>query len=314
MNQAPVHQTRLQLPNRRQGKVRDLYDLPFTDPAQPDRLLIVASDRLSAFDVVMPNPFPGKGVLLTEISLNWFNWIEKLGIVNHHILETSPESLPIPDDQKFDLLNRIMICRKTQVIPIECVARGYITGSGWKDYQRSGEICGVNLPPNLKQCQKLSEPIFTPASKADVGHDENISFQQAADSVGRSLMEKLRDLTLEIYTRAAQYAADCGIIIADTKFEFGRVLDAENKPTDEIILIDEVLTPDSSRFWPMEDYEVGREQESFDKQFVRNYLESLVAEGLWDKTPPGPEIPAEIVTQTVAKYADARDRLFGSSQ
>lgn len=313
MNQAPVHQTRLQLPNRRQGKVRDLYDLPATDPAQPDRLLIVASDRLSAFDVVMPTPFPGKGALLTEISLNWFNWIEKLGIVAQHVLETSPDSLPILDEQKSDLTDRIMICRKTQVIPIECVARGYITGSGWKDYQRSGKICGINLPPNLKQCQKLPEPIFTPASKADVGHDENIPFQQAADSIGRPLMEKLRDLTLEIYSRAAQYAADHGIIIADTKFEFGRVLDAQNNPTDEIILIDEVLTPDSSRFWPSENYEVGHDQQSFDKQFLRNYLESLVAEGKWDKTPPGPEIPAEIVTRTVAKYADARDRLFGSS-
>lgn len=313
MNQAPVHQTRLQLPNRRQRKVRDLYDLPSTDPAQPDRLLIVASDRLSAFDVVMPTPFPGKGALLTEISLNWFNWIEKLGIVEHHILETSPESIPIPDDQKPDLLNRIMICRKTEVVPIECVARGYITGSGWKDYQRSGKICGIDLPTALLQCQKLSEPIFTPASKADVGHDENISFQHAADAVGRSLMEKLRHLTLEIYTHASQYAADHGIIIADTKFEFGRVLDVDGNPTDEIILIDEVLTPDSSRFWPSENYDVGRDQQSFDKQFLRNYLESLVAEGKWDKTQPGPEIPAEVVTRTVAKYADARDRLFGSS-
>ncbi len=310
MTTTAVHHTDLQLPNRRQGKVRDLYDLPAIGDA-PSHLLIIASDRISAFDVVMPTAFAGKGALLTSISMNWFNWINTQSIIGHHVLSTSPEDLPIDDSAKADLEGRMMLCRKTKVVPIECVARGYITGSGWKDYQRSGQVCGIDLPAGLQQCEQLPEPLFTPSTKADVGHDENISFDQAADHVGIELMNRLRDLTLEIYTRAAAYAAERGIIMADTKFEFGHVLDAKGEPTDELILIDEVLTPDSSRFWPMDEYEVGRDQASFDKQFVRNHLEEQVAAGHWDKTPPGPAIPNEIVEQTVARYAEARDRLFG---
>jgi len=315
MTPAVVHQTNLDLPNRKQGKVRDLYDLPApraAEAAGPDQLLIVATDRLSAFDVVLPTPFPGKGELLTSISMNWFRWIEKQGFISHHVISTDPGDLPVSDGERTMLDGRIMICRKTRVVPIECVARGYLTGSGWKDYQKTGSVCGIVLPKGLRQCEKLPEPIFTPATKATVGHDENISIEQAADAVGSDLMNRLKDLTLEIYSRAADDAAERGIIMADTKFEFGHVLDADGEPTDELILIDEVLTPDSSRFWPMDDYEIGRDQESFDKQFVRNYLETLVQRGEWDKTPPGPEIPGEIVEQTVAKYREARDRLFGS--
>ena len=311
MNTTYVYQTDVSLPNRRQGKVRDLYDIP--GPAgEPDRLLIVASDRLSAFDVVLPTPFPGKGRLLTEISQNWFRWIERQGFIAHHVLSTDPADLPISSDEQAPLRGRIMICRKTRVVPIECVARGYITGSGWKDYQRTGAVCGIKLPEGLRQCDKLPEPIFTPATKATVGHDENISIEEAAASVGTGLMNRLRDLTLEMYSKGADYAAERGIIMADTKFEFGQVLDEAGQPTDELILIDEVLTPDSSRFWPMNQYEPGRDQESFDKQFVRNFLEGIVADGNWDKTPPGPEIPDHIVEQTVAKYEEARERLFGS--
>lgn len=262
MTLTAVHQTYLDLPNRRQGKVRDLYDIPSTSGGDPERLLIVASDRLSAFDVVMPTPFSGKGALLTDISMNWFRWIEKLGIIGHHVLSTDPNDLTIPEDHRTDLHGRIMICRKTRVVPIECVARGYITGSGWKDYRRTGQVCGIGLPEGMRQCQKISEPIFTPATKATEGHDENISIEEAANAVGRDLMDRLKDLTLEIYTRGAEYAAERGIIMADTKFEFGHVLDANGDPTDELILIDEVLTPDSSRFWPMDKYEVGRDQES----------------------------------------------------
>lgn len=306
-----VYQTNLPLPNRRQGKVRDIYTLP-PSGGKPGRVVIVATDRISAFDVVLPTPVPGKGKLLTEISVHWFEFIRKLGLVGDHLISTDPADLPdlSPTDREL-LEGRVMIGRAAKVIPIECVARGYITGSGWTEYQQTGKVCGIELPKNLRECEQLPQPIFTPATKADVGHDENIDFDTAARVVGRSLMEKLRDLTLRIYSEAAAYARTRGIIMADTKFEFGWALDAKGQPTDEVILIDEVLTPDSSRFWPASEFQPGRNQRSFDKQYVRDYLQGLVKAGQWDKTPPGPPLPEEIVRNTLARYEEARDRLFG---
>lgn len=306
-----LYETDLPLPNRRQGKVRDIYELPAGADGKP-RLLIVATDRLSAYDVVMPTAFPGKGRLLTSISMKWFRWIEKqpgLGLT-HHVLSTSSADLPVSEADRKALDGSIMVCRRSKVVPIECVARGYLAGSGWKEYQKTGGVCGIKLPEGLKQCDKLAEPIFTPATKQDVGHDENISFEQACDIVGEKLMTRLRQATLDLYKQAHDYAKARGIIIADTKFEFGHAIDASGKVTDELLLIDEVLTPDSSRFWPLDKYKPGRDQESFDKQYVRNHLETLVSAGKWDKTPPGPEIPQTIVTNTIAKYQDAHDRLF----
>ncbi len=309
MNTA-IYQTSIDLPNRRQGKVRDLYDLPNATDGTP-RLLIIASDRMSAFDVVMPTPFATKGQLLTDISTRWFKWVDGQKIMLHHLLSTDPMDLPdsIPDREL--LRGRIMICKKTRVIPIECVVRGYITGSGWKAYRKSGEICGISLPEGLSQCDQLPEPIFTPSTKADEGHDENITFAQACDIVGTDLMNTLRDRSLDLYTRASKHAAARGIIMADTKFEFGFALDADGAETDELLLIDEILTPDSSRFWPADDYAPGRDQDSFDKQFLRNYLQDLVNSGQWDKTPPSPEIPSVTVSQTVKRYEEARNKLFG---
>ncbi|QOJ19183.1 MAG: phosphoribosylaminoimidazolesuccinocarboxamide synthase [Phycisphaeraceae bacterium] len=306
-----VYQTNLPLPNRRQGKVRDIYALP-PSGGKPGRVVIVATDRISAFDVVLPTPVPGKGKLLTEISVHWFEFIRKLGLVGDHLISTDPADLPdlSPVDREL-LEGRVMIGRAAKVIPIECVARGYITGSGWTEYQQTGKVCGIELPKNLRECEQLPQPIFTPATKADVGHDENIDFDTAARVVGRPLMEKLRDLTLRIYSEAAAYARTRGIIMADTKFEFGWALDAKGQPTDEVILIDEVLTPDSSRFWPASEFQPGRNQRSFDKQYVRDYLQGLVKAGQWDKTPPGPPLPEEIVRNTLARYEEARDRLFG---
>jgi len=306
-----LYETDLGLPGRRQGKVRDLYDLPAEREGEADRLLLIATDRLSAFDVVMPTPFAGKGALLTDISLHWFRWVEGSGLIGHHVVGTGVDDLPVSDAEKELLAGRIMICRKTAVVPIECVARGYLVGSGYKDYCRTGKVCGIDLPSGMGLCDQLDEPIFTPAAKASVGHDENITIEEAADAVGGELMERLKALTLEMYRKAAAYALERGIIIADTKFEFGLVLDEGGEATDELILIDEVLTPDSSRFWPADLYEAGRDQESFDKQFVRNYLEGLVSCGEWDKTVPGPVIPGEVVEKTVAKYGEARDWLFG---
>jgi len=305
-----LYRTDLPLPGRREGKVRDIYQVP-ADKGQPQRIAIIATDRVSAFDVVLPTPIPGKGRMLTEISVRWFEWIEKQRVIDHHLLSTSPADLPgLSDEQSRSLEGRLMVGRATRVVPIECVARGYITGSGWKEYQQTGKVCGVDLPTGLRECEKLPEPIFTPATKAETGHDENIDFDTAASIAGGEVMERLRDITLRIYRDAADYAAERGIIIADTKFEFGRVLDDAGEPTDEIILIDEVLTPDSSRFWPADEYEPGRGQRSFDKQYVRDYLLTLVEAGTWNKTPPGPELPREIVENTLARYTEARDRLF----
>jgi phosphoribosylaminoimidazole-succinocarboxamide synthase len=245
------------------------------------------------------------------VSCHWFRWIESKGLIGHHLLGIDPVELPVGPSEQEMLKGRIMICRKTQVVPIECVARGYLTGSGWKEYQRSGSVCGIPLPDGLRQCDRLPEPIFTPSTKATDGHDENITFEQACGIAGTETMNRLRDLTLSIFSQGCDYAAERGIIIADTKFEFGHALDANGKPTDELLIIDEVLTSDSSRFWPADDYEPGRDQASFDKQYVRNHLQALVDKGEWDKTPPAPEVPEEVVINTIAKYREARDRLFG---
>ena len=275
---------------RGRGKVRDIYDLG-------DKLLIVATDRLSAFDVVLPTPIPDKGKVLTQLSLFWF---EKLAhIVPHHLIATrnfTGELAPYAAA----LEGRAMLCRRTEPVPIECVVRGYISGSGWKDYQKSGAICGISLPQGLRESDKLPEPIFTPSTKAVTGHDENISFEQTVEVVGQPLAEKLRDTSLAIYKQARDYAAERGIIIADTKFEFG-LLDGE------LIWIDEALTPDSSRFWPADQYSPGKAQPSFDKQYVRDYLERIG----WNKQPPGPALPADVVAGTREKYRDSYQRITG---
>jgi len=280
----------------RHGKVRDIYDLG-------DEILLVATDRISAFDVVLPTGIPGKGEMLTRISGFWFEFFGKT--VPHHLMEIIEHAAPKGlHPYLSQLRGRTMRCRKTKVVPIECVVRGYLAGSGWGDYQRTGSVCGVELPPGLKQCSRLEEPVFTPATKVDDGHDENISFEQACELVGRDCMSLLRRRSLDLYNRAADYALGRGIIIADTKFEFGAC-------DGEFLLIDEVFTPDSSRFWPADSYEPGRDQDSFDKQYVRNYLLTLVQAGKWNKTPPGPHLPDDIVANTAAKYREALQRLTG---
>lgn len=306
---ATLMRTDLPLPNKRQGKVRDVYDC--TMHGQP-ALLLVATDRLSAFDVVMPNGPAGKGIVLTTLSRFWFDLIgEQLNDrLTTHLLSTDPADVDgLSAEQVQTLRGRVMIGRRTQVVPIECVARGYLAGSGWKEYQQTQTVCGVALPAGLTQCAKLPEPIFTPATKAEQGeHDENISFERACDLVGAELMTELRDLTLAIYKLAHDYAAQRGIILADTKFEFGIPLDSSDKKP---ILIDEALTPDSSRFWPADRYAPGRDQESYDKQYVRNYLEELVAQDRWNKQAPGPELPDKVLKNTTEKYLECYERLTG---
>ena len=277
----------------RRGKVRDVYDLG-------ERLLIVATDRISAFDCVMPNGIPDKGKILTALSLFWFD--KFAGRFENHLLESRADRYPTELRRFRDQLEgRSMLVRRARVVPVECVARGYLAGSGWKEYQRSGTVCGVHLPPGLRQGDRLPEPIFTPTTKEEVGHDEAIDFAEAARRVGTDVAESLRSRTLEIYRGAASYAESRGVIIADTKFEFGRLADGR------LILVDEILTPDSSRFWPADQYEPGREQPSFDKQFVRNYLESLD----WNKTPPAPALPPDVVEGTRARYLEAYEKLTG---
>ncbi|MCY4563638.1 MAG: phosphoribosylaminoimidazolesuccinocarboxamide synthase [Gammaproteobacteria bacterium] len=300
-----VLETNLDFPNKRRGKVRDLYEL--TLQSGEEALLIVATDRVSAFDVVMANGLPGKGVLLTQISKFWFEMFS--GELDHHLISTDVADVPGLDAaQRIALEGRIMLCRKTTVVPIECIARGYITGSGWKDYQATGSVCGIPLPPGLRNSDRLEEPLFTPSTKADTGHDENISFEQGVDIVGRERMEWLGEKTLYLYGRARDYALERGIILADTKFEFGTRPDA-----DEPLLIDEIFTPDSSRFWPADRWQPGGEQPSFDKQVVRNHLETVVSAGEWDKTPPGPRLPDDVVERSVARYQEAYERLTGST-
>lgn len=317
--------TDLTLAGARRGKVRDVYTIPGGTLAErieghdgTPALVMVASDRISAFDVVLPTAIPGKGRLLTSIATFWLRWIEDQGICKTHLISTDdtlvPDSALTQTTQRGNLVGRTTIGRLCKVIPVECVVRGYLEGSGLKDYQATGSVCGVQLPEGLQQCDRLPEPIFTPATKAEEGHDENIGFEQACKAVedlgGEALMSTLRDLSIEIYTKASQYAASRGIILADTKFEFGLPIDADGNVVDpNPILIDEALTPDSSRFWPADDYEAGRAQKSFDKQFVREYLERLVNDGKWDKTPPGPELPEDVIEGTLKRYSQALEML-----
>lgn len=312
---------RLSLPEVRLGKVRDVFRLGDWGPDRVPAVLMVASDRISAFDVVMPTAIPGKGALLTGIAAFWLRLIAERGLIGTHLLSTDAGEIPDgafgPDSTtREELAGRITIGRACRVLPVEFVVRGYLEGSGLKDYRRTGSVCGVKLPAGLRQCDRLPEPIFTPATKAESGHDENIGFEEAARVVdalaGDGAMARLREVSLAIYEMAAAHALERGIIIADTKFEFGLPVDSAGELTGEgPILIDEALTPDSSRFWPVDGYEPGRPQASFDKQFVREYLESLVERGTWDKSPPGPELPADVVEGTLARYREARDRLVG---
>jgi len=306
-----MYDSRLALPGRRRGKVRDVYQIP-----GQATIAIVASDRISAFDVVLPTGIPGKGVVLTEIAAFWLGFIAERGICPTHLVSTDFGDLP-PGCGGETVKGRITIGRLCRVLPIEFVVRGYLEGSGWVDYQKTGSVCGVNLPAGLRQCDKLPEPIFTPATKAQDGaHDENIDAASAAcvadEIAGEGTTDRLARTALDIYSAASEYARQRGIIIADTKFEFGLPLDARGEPTGEApILIDEALTPDSSRFWPADRYEPGHSQASYDKQFVREYLLGLIERGEWDKTSPGPELPAEIVAGTLARYTEVRDRLLG---
>jgi phosphoribosylaminoimidazole-succinocarboxamide synthase len=279
-------------PNR--GKVRDIYDLG-------DKLLIVATDRISAFDVVMANGIPSKGIILTQISKFWFDYLSP--DIEHHLISDDVASFPEPFcNSSEQLAGRSMLVKKVDVLPIECVVRGYLAGSGWKEYKESGTVCGQKLPSGLTQCQKLPELIFTPATKAERGmHDENISFERCVDIIGEETANYVRDKSTQIFTKASEYARTKGIILADTKFEWGSV-------DGKIILIDEVLTPDSSRFWPADKYEAGRDQESYDKQFVRNYLESIN----FNKSGPGVELPDDIGAKTSDKYIEAYEQLTGN--
>jgi len=272
------------------GKVRDIYDLG-------DKLLIVATDRLSAFDVVMPTPIPDKGRVLTQLSLFWFELLTS--VIPNHVLDAAEFPPPFRAYRE-QLAGRAMLVKKTQPLPIECVVRGYLSGSGWKEYQAEGKVCGITLPAGLRESEKLPAPIFTPATKASTGHDENIPFERATEMLGEPLAEKVRAVSLDIYNHAAAYAAPRGVLLADTKFEFGLL-------GEELIWIDEALTPDSSRFWPAAQYKPGGAQPSFDKQFVRDYLERIQ----WPKTPPGPELPPDVVAATRAKYREAFRILAG---
>ena len=282
----------------RSGKVRDIYAL---DDA---RLLLVASDRISAFDVVLPTAIPDKGRMLTGLVRYWFRATERAGIMPNHLLSTDVRDLPDGyAAAAHELRGRSMICRRATVLPVELIVRGYLAGSGWKDYQRTGGVCGIGLPEGLRESDRLPEPLFTPSTKADVGHDENISFDEMAALVGKPMASRARDLALALYLFAASRAEAAGIILADTKFEFGTL------PSGELILIDEVLTPDSSRFWDASVYEPGRSQASYDKQFVRDWLEAQP----WDKTAPGPELPTAVVEGTRQRYVEAFERITGGS-
>jgi phosphoribosylaminoimidazole-succinocarboxamide synthase len=275
------------------GKVRDIYAVG------EDKMLIVTSDRLSAFDVVLPDPIPDKGRVLNEMANFWF---DKLGhIVPHQLTGIDPETVVKGEDEKAQVRGRSVVVKKLKALPIEAVVRGYLIGSGWKDYQMTGKVCGIELPRGLAQAQKLPEPIFTPATKATDGHDENISFAEVEKLIGKDLAAKVRDVSIRLYKEASEFAAGKGIIIADTKFEFG----ADGKGN--LVLIDEVLTADSSRFWPADSYRVGISPPSYDKQYVRDYLETLD----WDKTPPAPKLPPEVIAKTSEKYREALERLTG---
>ena len=293
MNDALYESSLKSLPRLGRGKVRDIYGVG------DDKMLIVVSDRLSAFDVVLPDPIPCKGRVLNEMANFWF---ARLGhIVPNQLTGIDPQTVVQGEDEKAQVKDRSIVVKKLQPLPIEAVVRGYLIGSGWKDYQKTGKVCGIGLPRGLQQAQKLPEPIFTPATKAEEGHDENISFEQTAKLIGRETAEKVRDIAIRLYREASEYAAQKGIIIADTKFEFGT--DAKGN----LVLIDEALTADSSRFWPADSYKVGISPPSFDKQYVRDYLETLG----WDKTPPAPKLPPEVIARTSQKYREALERLTG---
>jgi phosphoribosylaminoimidazole-succinocarboxamide synthase len=291
-----IHETNLQgIALLSRGKVRDIYAVG------DDKLLVVATDRISAFDVILDEPIPDKGRVLTQLSCFWFDRF--LGLVPTHFLTADLSEYPKELQAMADEIEgRSMLVKKAQPFPIECVVRGYLAGSGWKEYRSHGTVCGIKLPAGLMESSRLDQPIFTPATKAQTGHDENISFEETVKTVGIGAAEKLRDMSIRLYTEARKYAEERGIIIADTKFEWGQI-------GDEIILIDEVLTPDSSRFWPQHGYAPGRSQPSFDKQFVRDYLESID----WDKTPPAPPLPPEVVEKTSEKYRDAYRLLTGKA-
>ena len=299
----PVLDTSLDgLQLHRRGKVRDVYEV--TLDSGDTALLMIATDRISAFDYVLGSGIPDKGKVLTQLSAFWF---ERLGdLVPHHLISTDVEAFPRAAQPHAGVLKgRTMLTRLTRPLPVECVARGYLSGSGWKEYQQTGAVCGIQLPAGLRESDRLPEPIFTPATKAESGHDENISFEQAGGIIGQRLIERLRELTLEIYRRGCEHAESKGIIIADTKFEFGLV--GEGDPARDVVLIDEVLTPDSSRFWPRDSYTPGRGVPSFDKQFVRDYLEDIK----WNKQPPVPALPEEVVRKTREKYIEAFRLLSG---
>jgi phosphoribosylaminoimidazole-succinocarboxamide synthase len=296
----PILQTTLaDRPPDRQGKVRDIYDFG-------DRLLIVASDRISAFDYVLGSGIPDKGKVLTQISAFWFD--RTRSIVSNHVIATDPANYPEPARAAATLLRgRSMLVTRTEPLPIECVARGYLSGSGWKDYRATGEVCSIRLPAGLRESDRLPQPIFTPATKAQSGHDINISESDAAGMIGAALLDRVRDLTLRLYGEGAAHAESRGIIVADTKFEFGLLPDDGRPAEERVILIDEMLTPDSSRFWPQDGYRPGGAQLSFDKQFVRDYLERIQ----WNKQPPVPSLPDDVVARTREKYVEAFRRLTG---
>ena len=298
----PLLKTSLPLPLRGRGKVRDLYDVTLENGQEA--LLLVATDRLSAFDVIMGNGIAGKGIVLTQLACFWFGFFAPR--LPHHVITTDPLRISgLSDADRAQLEGRIMVCKRLPVVPVECVARGYLTGSGWAEYQRDGEVCGHPLPEGLRNGDRLPQAIFTPAHKVDAGHDENIDFATLEHTVGPELAETLAQATLMLYEEASRYAASRGLILADTKFEFG--LDSKG----DLVLIDEALTPDSSRFWPADGWTPGQPQASFDKQFIRDYLENLVAEGAWDRQPPGPVLPDAVLQQTLDRYLDAYSRLTG---
>jgi len=296
-----LHTSNLALPLRHRGKVRDVYDLPPGPDGQP-RLLMVASDRLSAFDVVLPDPIPGKGEMLCQMSNFWF--ARTAHLVPNHLTGTDVASVLPPGTEAALYVRRAVVAKALTPLPVEAIARGYLIGSGWRDYQRSGRVCGIALPAGLRLAERLPEPVFTPSSKAAAGaHDENIPFDAVVAAIGGELAEQVRATTLAIYHHAAAYALERGILLADTKLEFG--LDAEGR----LVVMDEMLTPDSSRFWPADTYAVGSSPPSFDKQYVRDHLEAIG----WDKTPPGPRLPPEVIAATRAKYAEALRRLTGQT-
>ncbi len=290
----PLHKIRLaQLPLIHQGKVRDIFAV------SDDHMLIVTTDRLSAFDVILPDPIPDKGRILTSVSNFWFKKLES--VTKNHLVDYPLSSLPVTSEELEQLQGRSIVVKRLKPLPVEAIVRGYIIGSGWKDYQATGQLCGLQLPKGLKQAERLPSVIFTPSTKAEVGgHDVNIDFAHMVNVIGEDLAEQVRATSLALYSRAAEYALERGIIIADTKFEFG--LDE----SDQLVLMDEILTPDSSRFWPVDGYKEGTSPASFDKQFVRDYLETLD----WDKAPPGPHLPEEIIQQTVDKYKEVSRRLL----